>query len=123
MHRTTVIRIRFALCMVVTLALAACVDAPAGDPEPQSRLLASWDPLDCGDEPHRVVVELEDEAGVPLAHSAPCEIGGLSIDIPHWGVYLGRVYAWFLGPEIRAVAPARVDIDAPVVQWVVETPR
>src|SRR5512146_180969 len=74
----------------------ACVDAPAPPPLPQARIVAAWDPLACGEEPHRVVVELVDEAGAPLSVSAPCTIGGLTIDAPHFGVYRGRVYAWTL---------------------------
>jgi hypothetical protein len=106
--------------------IGGCVDTPLPDTEPQSRVLVSWDALACGD-PHRVVVELEDTDGVKLAQSVPCEIGEMSIDIRRWGVYRGRIYAWMLdagsAAVIRSEMPVRLEIDAPLVQWVVETPR
>lgn len=112
--------------IIACVVVSACVDSPVPDSEPQSRLVAVWDPVACG-EPHRVVFELEDEHGSPLARSVPCEIGGVSIDVPHWGVYRGRIYAWDLEPseppEIRSVVAVRLDIDAPIVHWYVETPR
>jgi hypothetical protein len=102
--------------------VSGCVDTPLPDIEPQSRVLVSWDPLDCGD-PHRVVVELEDDAGVPVSSSVPCNAGGMAIDIAHGGVYRGRIYAWTLGPEIRSVLAVRLEVDAPLVLWTVDTPR
>ena len=112
--------------VVAVLALAGCVDMPVPDLEPQARLIAAWNPLDCG-EPHRVVFELEDENGARLSRSAVCEVGGVSLDVPHWGVYRGRIYAWELQPsaesEIRSVVAVRLDVDAPIVHWYVETPR
>jgi hypothetical protein len=104
------------------LTFGACVDQPLPDPEPQARLVVSWDPTVCGD-PHRIVVELEDAAGVPLSRSVPCIAAGMTLDIPHWGVYRGRVYAWTYGPEIRSELTVRVDVDAPIVNWTVDTPR
>jgi hypothetical protein len=102
--------------------VGGCIDAPAPDIEPQARVVATWDPLLCGD-PHRVVIELEDDAGRMLSRSVPCESGGIAIDIAHWGVYLGRIYAWTFGPQIRSVTQVRLDVDAPVVVWTVDTPR
>jgi hypothetical protein len=107
--------------------LNGCVDTPLEpDREPQSRVVASWDPLACG-EPHRVVVELEDDDGAKLSSSVPCEVARMTIDVPHWGIYRGRIYAWALpegaAPEIRSVAPVRLEIDAVIVDWFVETPR
>jgi hypothetical protein len=106
--------------------VGACVETPLPDVEPLARLVVVWDPLDCG-EPHRVAVELEDERGAPLSRSVPCELGGMSIDVPHWGVYRGRLYAWDLVPsaqaEIRSVLSVRLEIDAPVVHWYVDAPR
>ena len=101
----------------------ACVidNAPPAS-EPQSRIVAGWDPLACG-EPHRVVVELEDDAGAPVSASAPCEVGSITLDVRHWGVYRGRVYAWTFGPEIRSEVPVRLDVDAPVIYWTIETPK
>ena len=114
------------LLVIALLGAFACVDTPLPDLQPQARLVAAWDPVACG-EPHRVVFELEDEHGAPLSRSVPCELGGASLDVPHWGVYRGRVYAWNLEPsegsEIRSVVAVRVDIDAPIVHWYVETPR
>ena len=106
----------FATCVV------GCVDTPLPDTEPQARIVAAWDPLLCGD-PHRVVIELEDDDGAKLSRSVPCELGGITLDIRHWGVYRGRIYAWSLGPEIRAVTQVRLDVDAPVIFWTVDTPR
>ena len=100
----------------------ACVDTPLPDLEPQARIVTSWDPLACG-EPHRVVVELEDEDGTPLSKSVPCNLGGVTIDVRQWGVYRGRIYAWTLGPEIRSVTTVRLEVDAPVIHWSVETPK
>jgi hypothetical protein len=100
----------------------ACVDTPLAPAPPQARLVASWDPLACG-EPHRVVVELEDDAGVPLAASTPCALGELVIDAPHFGIYRGRIYAYALGEPIRSIVAVELTIDEPVVQWVVQTPR
>ena len=102
--------------------VAGCVDAPLPDVEPQARIVAAWDPLLCGD-PHRVVIELEDDAGAKLSRSVPCDAGGVTIDIVHWGVYRGRIYAWALGPEIRSVTYVRLDVDAPVIFWTIDTPR
>jgi hypothetical protein len=100
----------------------ACVDQPMPRDEPQARVVASWDPLQCGD-PHRVVVELEDDDGVPLSASAPCALGELTLDAPTFGRYRGRIYAWALGDPERSVAPVELIIDAPVLGWVVPTPR
>ena len=52
----------------------------------------------------------------------------VTLDIPRWGVYRGRIYAWMLDAGsaaiIRSVMPVRLEIDSPIVQWwVVETPR
>ena len=103
--------------------VAGCIDEPlpaAGDP--QARIVAAWDPLSCGD-PHRVVIELEDDDGAKLSRSVPCELGGVTIDIRHWGVYRGRIYAWSLGPEIWSVKEVQFEVDSPVIYWTVETPH
>ena len=102
--------------------VSGCVDAPLPDIEPQARIVASWDPLDCGD-PHRVVIELEDDDGRAFSRSVPCEVGGVTLDISHWGIYRGRVYAWTVGPEIRSVVHVRLEVDQPVIFWTVDTPR
>jgi hypothetical protein len=105
--------------------LSGCVDAPLPDREPQARLVTSWDPLACGS-PHRVAIEIEDDDGRMLSTSVPCELGEMTIDVPAWGIYRGRIYAWSLaGSEatISSVVPVRLEIDAPVVEWNVETPR
>lgn len=100
----------------------ACVaDSRPPDAQPLSRVVASWDPLACG-APHRVVLELEDEDGRKLSQSVPCELGGMTIDVGRWGVYIGRIYAWVIGPEIRSVAPVRIDVDGPVIYWTTPTP-
>src|SRR5947208_2501079 len=89
---------------VFWILFGACVGVAPPEPMPQAKLVASWDPFACGD-PHRVVVELEDGDGAMLSVSAPCALGGLSIDIPHFGIYRGRVYAWRLGEPERTIAP------------------
>jgi hypothetical protein len=106
--------------------LGGCVDTPLPAGDPQARLLVAWDPLVCGD-PHRVVVELEDFEGAKQSQSVPCELGEIALDIRHFGIYRGRIYAWMLGAGsaaiIRSEMPVELTIDAPIVQWVVETPR
>ncbi len=104
------------------VSLVACIDAPAGDSPPSARILVSWDPLACGT-PHRVAVELEDDAGAPISASAPCMIGRLTLHAPHFGIYLGRVYAWTAGQPIRSIAPVQIHVDQPVVRWMVPTPE
>jgi hypothetical protein len=85
-------------------------------------VVAAWDPLQCG-EPHRVVIELEDDAGVPLSASAPCALGELTLDAPAFGRYRGRIYAWSPAEPERSVAPVELIIDTPVLRWIVPTPR
>jgi len=100
----------------------ACVDAPLPNDEPQARVVAAWDPLECG-EPHRVVIELEDDAGIPLASSAPCALGELTLDAPRLGRYRGQIYAWTLDDTVRSMTAVDLSVDAPVMRWVVPTPR
>jgi hypothetical protein len=100
----------------------ACVDAPLPNDEPQARVVAAWDPLQCG-EPHRVVIELEDDAGIPLASSAPCALGELTLDAPRLGRYRGQIYAWTLDDKVRSMTAVDLSVDAPVMRWVVPTPR
>ena len=105
-------------------ALFACtvVIPPVPDAQPLARLEATWDVGDCGAS-HRVVLELEDKAGVPLSTAVACEIGVASLDIMHWGVYLGRIYAQTAEGDVRDEEKLRVDVDASVVEIEVETPR
>jgi hypothetical protein len=107
--------------LVLAITAAGCTDQPLTEPEPQSRIVAAWDPLACGD-PHRVAVELEDYLGIPISRSVPCELGGVTLDVPHWGVWRGRIYAWRSGPDIRSVLSVRVDVDSPIIHWYVDTP-
>ena len=100
----------------------ACIDTPLVDAPAAARVVASWDPLACG-EPHRVVVELADDVGAEVSASTPCASGGLALDVPHYGVYYGRVYAWSAGDPIRSVVPVRLVVDEPIVQWTIATPR
>ncbi len=100
----------------------ACIAEVPDEPEPVSRLLASWDPLACG-EPHRVVLELEDEAGNPISASTPCWLGGLAVDLPRWGWYTAKIYSWVLDQPIRSVKTVTLAIDAPIVRWQVITPQ
>lgn len=99
----------------------ACLDGPLPDEAPIPRVIVSWDPLACGP-PHRVVVELEDEAGVSLSGSTPCATGSLTLDAPHFGIYRGRIYAWVAGEAIRSVTTVRLAVDDIVVRWIVATP-
>jgi hypothetical protein len=116
---------------------AACIDAP---PEPRlspARLVVGWNPLACGD-PHRLVVELRDDAGAVVSASTPCNLGTLAVDVPHLGSYRGRIYAWALGLPERPSTPAKttteittemtdevtveLTIDQPIVHWNVTVP-
>lgn len=101
---------------------AGCIDNPP-DPsgEVVARLVAAWDPLACG-EPHRVVVELEDATGAMISVSAPCNLGGVTVDVPHQGMYSGRIYAWSLDAPIRSVMPISIAIEMSIVHWFVSTP-
>lgn len=99
----------------------ACVANVPDEPEPVSRLIASWDPLACG-EPHRVVLELEDENGNPVSSSTPCWLGGLAVDLPRWGWYTGRIYTWVLDQPIRSIRNVTLAVDAAIVRWQVITP-
>jgi hypothetical protein len=106
---------------VMAAALAACIDGPGDSGPSVARLVVMWDPLACG-EPHRVAVELADEAGVMVAASTPCNLGGLTVDLAHLGTYHGRIYAWALDNPARSITPIDVVIDQPIVHWPVATP-
>lgn len=110
-----------ALGFALAAALGACIDAPLPDTEPLTRIQLDWDPRLCG-EPHRVVLELEDEAGTALSTSTPCVLGTLSLDGEAMGVYLGRLFGWTAGQPIRGEVPVRLDVDAPHVRWFVTPP-
>ena len=103
-------------------ALAACIDGPVPAEPPSVRIIVQWDPLACG-APHRIALELEDDAGAPLSSSAPCGIGGITLHAPHFGLYLGRVYSWVAGQPIRSIMPVRIDVDDPIVRLLVATPE
>ena len=103
-------------------ALAACIDAPPETGPAVARLVTAWDPLACGD-PHRVVVELEDDSGARISASTPCNIGGLTLDVSHFGAYRGRIYAWALAAAIRSITQLELVIDEPIVRCQVSTPR
>ena len=103
-------------------ALGACVDAPVAGGSPIARVVTAWDPLACGD-PHRVAVELADDDGAAVSASAPCAIGGVTVDVGHFGSYRGRVYAWAPGAPVRSEAPLEVMVDQPIVRCMVATPR
>ena len=110
------------LCAVAFwFAFGACVANVPDEPEPVSRLIASWDPLGCG-EPHRVVLELEDEDGNPITSSTPCWLGGLAVDLPRWGWYTGRIYTWVLDQPIRSIRNVTIAVDAAIIRWQVITP-
>jgi len=106
---------------VLWAAFAACLDAPADRAPSIARLVVAWDPLACG-EPHRIVVELADDGGAVVSASTPCNLGSLAVDVPHFGDYRGRIYAWALAAPVRSEAPLEVTIDQPVVRRDVATP-
>lgn len=102
--------------------LCGCIDEPPAPSSAVARLVTAWDPLGCGD-PHRVVVELEDDSGAKISASAPCSIGGLTLDVAHFGIYHGRIYAWAFDAPMRSVTLVDVTIDEPIVHWQVSVPR
>ena len=99
----------------------ACIDAPPAPGPAFARLVLSWDALACG-EPHRVVAELEGDDGTELSASTPCNLGGVTVDVPHFGSYRGRIYAWALAAPVRSVVAIDVAIDEPIVHMHVATP-
>jgi hypothetical protein len=113
-----------ALSLLFWLGFIACIDAPLPDNPPASRIVTTWDPLECGG-PHRVVVELEDDGGIEISASAPCSRGMVTLDAPHFGIYRGRIYAWELdvAGHIRSVMSIRLAVDEPIVRWWVATPK
>ena len=103
----------------------ACVDTSnvASSGGPQARAIIAWDPRMCGD-PHRVIVELEDPGGgEPVAASVPCAIGAVTIDVPRFGLYEGRAYAWTASSTVRSQSPLVLTLDAPVTHWQIVTPE
>lgn len=106
---------------VAWTAFAACVDGPADAGPSAARLVVSWDPLACG-EPHRIAVELSDDAGAAVSASTPCRLGGLTVDVAHLGSYHGRIYGWALDAPVRSEMPIEVTIDQPIVRWEVAAP-
>ncbi len=114
---TTAFWVVFGLCV----GAIGCVDGPYEPPEPASRVFAHWDPLACG-EPHRVVIDLEDEGGAPLASSAPCNRGGLTLGANHWGRYRGQIYAWHLDEDPTNETSVSLTIDAEVIHWQIDAP-
>ena len=103
------------------LWMMGCLDTPSEPAPAVARLVVGWDPLACG-EPHRVVVELADDAGAEVSASVPCELSALTLDVPRLGVYRGRIYAWAIAAPIRSVMALEATIDQPIVQLSVATP-
>ncbi|HUQ41074.1 MAG TPA: hypothetical protein VM052_01100 [Candidatus Limnocylindrales bacterium] len=101
----------------------ACLDEVPDEmpPAPVARVIVAWDPRDCG-EPHRVAVELEDHDGNPASTSTVCAIGSITLDVRHFGVYIGRIYAWSEG-AIRGEVRMHLAVDEPISRWFIETPR
>ena len=111
----------FAAAVFWTL-FCACIANVPDEREPVSRLLTSWDPLACG-EPHRVVLELEDESGNPVRSSTPCWLGGIAVDLPSWGFYTGRIYSWIPDGPIRSIHEMAFAVDQAVVRYELRTPQ
>ena len=110
-----------AVAALAWTVFAACLDSPMGSSPSVARLVVAWDPLACGD-PHRVAIELADETGAPLSASAPCNLGGMTVDVSHFGSYHGRLYAWAIDAPVRSVMPVELVIDQPITRWDVATP-
>jgi hypothetical protein len=123
MRLATLVLTPWLASLLFWLSFTACIDSPLPDADEPAiaRVVVVWDPLACGD-PHRVAVELEDQAGIALSSSTRCDAGSLSIDTRHFGVYYGRIYAWEAGEEIRSITPVRLFVDEPVVRWLIATP-
>lgn len=107
--------------VILWTVFAACLDAPVESGPAVARLVVAWDPLACG-APHRIAIELADEAGATVAVSTPCNLGGLTVDVGHFGPYHGQIYAWAFDAPKRSVAPVDVMIDQPIVRLTVATP-
>ena len=109
--------------VLVALSLAGCLDAPIADTPAIARLVASWDPLECG-APHRVVIELAlvdaVDAGGSLAASGWCALGGLAVEVPRLGSYHARARADDLGSS----PPLHKDIaiEHAIVDWSIGEP-
>jgi hypothetical protein len=99
----------------------SCVDEPLAPAPTVARLVIGWDPLVCG-LPHRVALELDDEAGSSWSATAPCSLGGLAVDVSHHGVYRGRLYAQHDAVP-RSVLHLELIIDEPIVHHRVATPQ
>ena len=55
--------------------------------------------------------------------STSCNVGSLTLDAPHFGVYRGRIFAWELGIGERSAEDVDLVVDEPIVRWNVATPR
>lgn len=108
--------------LFATVFAIGCLDVPLEATGPQAKIVAEWDPLPCG-APHRVAVELEDSDGVPISASTNCSLGSLSLDARHFGVYIGRIYAWEVGIGERSTATIHLAVDEAIVHWYVATPQ
>jgi hypothetical protein len=107
MQRWLVIQLGGAMSVVVA---SGCLAAPPAHEAALAALVTTWDPLACGD-PHRVAVELADDAGATSSASAPCDLGVVTLDVAHVGAYTGRVYAWAIGEPTRSITPIAVTIE------------
>ncbi len=94
----------------VLVVLAACADEPLPPDSPSARVIASWDPLACG-EPHRVAIELDGNGG-ELDDSAPCALGSLVFDVAELGDYRVRI----------GERELELSVDQPVVELEVAPP-
>ena len=103
--------------------MSGCLAQAPEDEEapPAARVIALWDPLHCTDD-HRVVVELEDDDGIRVSRSAPCGIGSVTLDVPHWGFYLGQCYAWSAGKATVRATDLSLAVDAAIVHWQIVNP-
>jgi hypothetical protein len=115
-------RRRLALLIGSWSYVACNEEAVTPDATVQSQLTVSWDARGCG-HPHDVVLELEDDAGADLTVSAPCDAGSLVLDVQHFGVYRGHIYARTPPEQAKKGPEVRVDVDAPQIHRQVPTPR
>ncbi|HEY1558592.1 MAG TPA: hypothetical protein VGF94_27405 [Kofleriaceae bacterium] len=100
----------------------ACVAAEPPSGAPQAEVIFEWDPTACGD-PHRVALELDDDAGEQVSTSVPCELGGAELSALAYGSYRGRIYAWSQGEAAHSIAPLSLDVESRVVRTTVDTPK
>jgi hypothetical protein len=106
---------------VTALALVGgCASTLPAEPSSPPRVLVSWDLRACG-APHRVRVTLDAEDGEAFVGLAPCALGGVAIDVPRSGWYLGVLAR---DEDVPTAGEPRVAIavDRAIVDWSIGAP-